>query len=147
MLVETAVALVVLGLTAVLVNTEPSRTTLAAAATQPPMTDRTVFYDTGGSSGTGTLDVRITPARTGPNVVNITVRGARGAPIDLPQLDAKLSLPDQHIGPLTLTVTREGPGRYQADGQIPIAGTWQLALTVRTSDIDETTVRLPITIR
>jgi copper transport protein len=146
-LVETAVALVVLGLTAVLVNAEPGRTALAAAATQAPTTDRTITYDTGGSSGTGTLDIRIKPARTGPNVVNVTVRSTRDAAVDLPELDAKLSLPDQHLGPLTLTVTRQGPGRYRADGQIPLAGTWQLALTVRTSDINETTVRLPITIR
>ncbi|MDQ2883537.1 MAG: FixH family protein [Actinomycetota bacterium] len=144
---ETAVAVVVLGLTAVLVNTEPGRTALAAAATHAPTADSTVAYDTGGPSGTGTLDVRIAPSRTGPNVVDVTVRGARGTPVDLPELDAELSLPDQHLGPLTLTVTREGPGRYRADGQIPIAGTWQLALTVRTSDINETTVGLPITIR
>jgi copper transport protein len=86
-LVETAVALVVLGLTAVLVNAEPGRTALAAAATQAPTTDRTIAYDTGESSGTGTLDIRITPARTGPNVVNVTVRSTRDAAVDLAELD------------------------------------------------------------
>ena len=146
-LAETAAALVVLGLTAVLVNAEPGRTALAAAATQAPTTDHTIAYDTGGSAGTGTLDIRITPARTGPNVVNIAVRSTRDAAVDLPELDAEVSLPDRHLGPLTLTITHEGPGHYQADGQIPIAGTWQLALTVRTTDINETTVRLPVTIR
>ena len=43
---------------------------------------------------------------------------------------------------------RSGPGRYEA-GQIllPAAGTWQLAVTTQTSDIDSTTTLLPVRIR
>ncbi len=38
-------------------------------------------------------------------------------------------------------------GTYRsADSDIPIAGTWQMAITVRTSDIDETTVTEPVTV-
>lgn len=146
-LVETAVAVLVLGLTAVLVNAEPGRTAeaAAAAATQGPVRAGR-SYDTGGPRGTGTLDVRVDPARTGPDTIDITVHGPGGAAQDLPELDAEISLPEHRLGPLTLTVGRNGPGHYQATGQIPLPGTWELTLTVRTSDIDETTVRLPIPI-
>jgi copper transport protein len=30
---------------------------------------------------------------------------------------------------------------------VPVAGTWRLVVTVRTDDIDEATVQMPITIR
>jgi copper transport protein len=40
-----------------------------------------------------------------------------------------------------------GEGTYRsADSDIPIAGTWQMAITVRTSDIDETTVTRSLTV-
>lgn len=146
-LAETALAVVVLGLTALLVNAEPGRTAEAASAVaaQGPV-QANLSYDTGGPRGTGTLAVRVDPARTGPDTVDIAVHGPGGAPVDLPEIDAELSLPDHHLGPLPLTVRRLGPGHYQAGGQIPLPGSWELALTVRTSDIDETTVRLPVPI-
>lgn len=146
-LMETAIALVVLVLTTILVNTEPGRMAHAApaAAPQPPR-QASMPYDTGGAGGAGTLDVRIAPRRTGPDTVDITVRDANGAPRDPLDLDTELTLPQRRLGPLRLAVSREGPGLYRADGHIPLPGAWQLALTVRTSDIDETTVRLPVTV-
>lgn len=49
---------------------------------------------------------------------------------------------------LLVPFQRTAPGRYIArDVQIPASGTWQLAVTVRTSDIDQTTVTTPINIR
>jgi hypothetical protein len=117
----------------------------AAAATQGPVR-ASRSYDTGGPRGTGILEIQVDPARTGPDTINITVHDPRGASLDLPELDAEISLPDHHLGPLPLTVKHHGPGHYQATGQIPLPGTWQLTLTLRTSDIDETTVRLPIPI-
>jgi copper transport protein len=146
-LIETVIAALVLGLTAILVNAEPGRTAQAAAAAdaRAPI-QATVPYDTRGSGGTGRLDIQLNPARTGPNSLDITVQSPSGVNIDVPELDIELSLPDHHLGPLPITLNHQGPGRYHGSGQIPFPGVWQLAATVRTSDIDETTVRLPLNI-
>ncbi|MGH3930334.1 MAG: copper resistance D family protein [Pseudonocardiaceae bacterium] len=143
-LVETAVAAVVLAVTAVLVNTEPSRTELAGVA-GPLRT--TVSFDTGGPSGAGTMDVVVDPARTGPNEVRVMVRDPGGAALDVAELDVAITMREQLLGPLRLTIGRDGTASYRASGQLPVAGTWQLALTVRTSEIDQTTVRVPVEVR
>jgi copper transport protein len=146
-LIEAGIAATVLALTAILVNAEPGRTAEAAAlaAAAGPVQAHLTF-DTGGPNGTGSLDVRVDPARTGPDTLRVTVRAPDGAARDVPELRAELTLPARHLGPLAVPVDRQGPGRYQGTEQIPLAGDWQLALTVRTSDIDETTVRLPLTV-
>jgi copper transport protein len=146
--VETAIAVAVLGLTAVLVDAEPGRTAEAAtAAAAAGPVDGDLHYDTGGPGGTGTVSVRIDPARTGPDTLEVTVRNAAGDHLDPPGLEAELSLPERGLGPLTLALHRTATGTYAGSGQIPLAGTWQLALTVRTDDLDETTVRLPVPVR
>ena len=64
------------------------------------------------------------------------------------ELTATLTLAVQQLGPLPVPLQRTAPGHHVARGvQIPAHGTWQLAVTVRTSDIDQTTVTTPIDIR
>jgi copper transport protein len=146
-LIEAGIAATVLALTAILVNAEPGRTAEAAeAAAAAGPVQAHLSFDTDGANGTGSLDIRVDPARTGPNTLLVTVRTPNGVVRDIPELRAELTLPERHLGPLAVPVDRQGPGRYQGTEQIPIAGDWQLALTVRTSDIDETTVRLPLTV-
>ncbi|OLE27905.1 MAG: hypothetical protein AUG49_03900 [Catenulispora sp. 13_1_20CM_3_70_7] len=139
--VETAVAAAVLALTAALVNTEPAR----EAYTAPVST--TVAFDTHGPHGTGTIEVVVTPARLGADSFHLSVLGPTGGAEAIPELRAALRLPSHAIGPLPVALTDAGPGHYTATAPIPIAGSWQLVLTVRTSDIDETTVTVPIDIR
>ncbi|MEN3269433.1 FixH family protein [Pseudonocardia sp.] len=143
-LVEAVIAVAVVGVTAMLVNADPGRAAEAAAHQGPVRA--TLRYDTGGPGGTGTVDVVVSPARTGPDTVAVTVHGPSGPLLDPAELDVELSLPDRNLGPFRLDVTHGSTGRYEASGQIPLAGQWQVALTVRTSDIDETTVRLPLEI-
>lgn len=142
--VEGAVAALVLAATAVLVTTEPGRTVLAEMA--GPL-HTTVAYDTGGPSGAGTMEVEVDPAGAGPNVVRITVRDSGGAPRDVAELGVAFTLEARDLGPLRFDVEPAGAGGYRASGQLPVAGTWQLALAVRTSDIDQTTVRIPVEVR
>jgi len=53
-------------------------------------------------------------------------------------LSGSCSEPDKQLGPIDLTLTDAGNGRYRADGtDIPFAGNWDLDVTVRTSDIDQ----------
>lgn len=141
---EIIAAGIVLALTAMLVNSEPGRTAIAHPPPAAGPVRSTVSYDTGGVSGRGSLEIELDPARPGPNRLSVVVRGDNTAPRDVPELDATLSLPAQHIGPLRIPIVHNGPGHYAANASIPLPGSWQLALTVRTSDFDETTVRVPV---
>jgi copper transport protein len=142
-LVEAALGAVILGVTALLVNAEPGRTATAA----PPGPVHRVFrYDTGGPNGRGQLVVDIEPAAAGPNTVRVTVEDADGAPHDVAELRSTLTV--RQLGPFSVALQHTGPGEYVAQAvQLPYSGTWQLRVTVRTSDIDETTVANPINVR
>ncbi len=142
---EAVLGAVVLGVTALLVNAEPGRT---APAAPPGPAHQVVSYDTGGPGGQGRLTVDVDPAATGPDTVSVTVTDLTGNPRDVVEIDATVTLTAQQLGPLPVPLQRTAPGQYVAHGvQIPRKGTWQLAVTVRTSDIDRTTVTTPIVIR
>ncbi len=142
-LAEAALGAVVLGITAMLVNAEPGRT---ATVDPPGPAHHVIRYDTGGRNGQGQLIVDVDPAATGPNTVRITVEDPHGVPHDVAELHSTLNL--RRLGPFTVTLEHTAPGEYVAQAvQLPYRGTWQLRVTVRTSDIDETTVATPIDIR
>ena len=135
--IEAAGAVVVVAVTAFLVELEPAGTALAA---EPVALT--------GRYGTGTIRVRL-PARTrGLTTAAVSVRDAAGHPRDVPELDVAWSLPSREIGPVGARVTRTGTGRYTAvTAPLTAAGRWRIAVTVRTSDIDEATVLLSQTLR
>lgn len=148
-LAEAGVAVVLLGVTTVLTATEPGRTAeeaaarpqAAAAPAVPVPVNVSLPFNTGGPKGKGTVELDIDPGRTGTNVMHIYVNGPDNQPLDVPEVRASLTLDAQKIGPLPIVPQRFAAGHWAADGiQIPLAGDWLLQVTVRTSDIDETTV-------
>ncbi|MFD7610113.1 copper resistance protein CopC [Streptomyces sp. NPDC059828] len=150
-LAEAGVAVVLLAVTTVLTSTEPGRTAESAAkangsqssaetAPSKPV-DFTLNFDTGGENGKGTVHMNVTPGRSGANGLRIQVNGPDGRPLDVPEVKVSFTLKDQAIGPLPARLDRAAPGRWGADNiQIPLPGEWQILLTVRTSDIDQTSV-------
>ncbi len=138
---EVALATGVLGVTAMLVNAPPARTAFAAPVST------TVAFDTGGPNGKGSVQVFVGPAKTGNDTVHIEVVSPSGDPESVPQLTASLTLPDRQLGPLPVTLSGAGTSHYYGGTTIPLAGAWKLSVTVRTDDIDETTVVVPVTIR
>ncbi len=141
---EAVLGAVVLGITALLVNAEPGRT--ATAAPSGPA-HQVISYDTGGPDGQGRLTVDVDPTVTGPAMISVTVADPTGNPRDVPELNATLTLTSKQLGPFPVPLQPTAPGRYVVTGfQIPADGTWQLAVTVRTSDIDQTTVTTAINI-
>jgi copper transport protein len=149
-LVETAGAVVVLALTAALVNSAPPRLPVRTTTVAESTPDRpSIPFDTGGPGGRGTLAVNVLPLTTGPNIVDVTVSDPAGRRTDVAEVDVTLTLKARGIGPLRLTMRHIGMGKgayRSADSDIPIPGTWDMAITVRTSDIDETTVTEPVTV-
>lgn len=142
---EVLLGVVVLSLTALLVNAVPGR--MAGAAPAGPV-HQIVSYDTGTAGGRGQLIVDIDPAVSGPNTIRVTVVDLRGTRHDVAELRASLTLPARQLGPFPIPLQRLAPGQYStSDFQLPYSGTWQFMVTVRTGELDQTTVSAPISIR
>ncbi|MCX4846641.1 copper resistance CopC/CopD family protein [Streptomyces sp. NBC_00893] len=148
-LAEVGVAVALLAVTTVLTSTEPARTEEEAArastAASAPATagpaEMKLPFDTGGENGRGTVRMEIAPARTGANELHLWVDGSDGKPMDVPEVKVAFTLESKDIGPLPVVPARLTEGHWTADGvQIPMAGNWKVAVTVRTSDIDQTTI-------
>ncbi|NEA37803.1 hypothetical protein G3I42_00595 [Streptomyces sp. SID11385] len=145
-LIEAGIAVVLLGVTTVLTTTEPGRTEEQVAATKGGTTSGAPVsvklpFDTGGENGKGTVQIEADPGRSGANAVHVYIERPGGAPFDVPEVRLSLTLPEKNLGPIAVRPSHLAPGHWSASGvQIPMAGSWQLGVTVRTSDIDQVTV-------
>ncbi|MFG2640926.1 copper resistance protein CopC [Streptomyces sp. NPDC048370] len=149
-LTEAVVAVVLLAVTTVLTSTEPGRTEEEAGRSQSASgstavperpVDIRLPFDTGGVNGKGTIRLSLDPGRTGANALHVFVDGPDDRPLDVPELKVAFTLKAKDIGPLPVVPDRIQAGHWSANGvQIPMAGEWQIQVTVRTSDIDQTTI-------
>ncbi|MFF8015553.1 copper resistance protein CopC [Streptomyces sp. NPDC007929] len=152
-LTEAGVAVVLLAVTTVLTQTEPGRTeqearaaTSASASSAPDegasgALTLNMPFDTGGEDGKGIVTIDVDPARVGGNEMHVYVERPNGRAFDIPEVKVEFTLKAKDIGPLPVVPDHIATGHWSANGvQIPIAGDWQVDVTVRTSDIDEVTV-------
>ncbi|MFD0316057.1 copper resistance CopC/CopD family protein [Streptomyces flavalbus] len=148
-LAEAGVAVVVLAVTTLLTSAEPGRTVEEAkAATSATATDPVsgaltleIPFDTGGQDGKGVVRIDLDPARVGGNDMHVYVERPNGRAFDVPEVQIAFTLETQDIGPLPVAPDHITTGHWSASGvQIPVAGDWKVAVTVRTSDIDQVTV-------
>ncbi|MGW4564643.1 copper resistance CopC/CopD family protein [Streptomyces sp. NPDC004561] len=150
-LAEAGVAVVLLAVTTALTQTEPGRTELDAkaatsstgSATAPSNGALTLDmpFDTGGANGKGVVSIDLDPARVGTNEMHVFVQKPNGQAFDIPEVKVDFTLEAKKIGPLPVTPEHITTGHWSADAlQIPMAGDWKIAVTVRTSDIDQVTV-------
>ncbi|GAB3149369.1 copper resistance CopC/CopD family protein [Microbispora hainanensis] len=146
---EVVLGIVVVSITAVLVDTAPARTSYA-----PPV-DTTVPFPIAGAvnaSGPygglrgGSIQVKIEPARPGGNTADIYLTGRDGRLVPVPEISGALESRDRSVPALPVAVTAAEPGHYVAGSMsIPYPGEWALRLDIRVSDFDETRVRVPFT--
>ncbi|MFD9000687.1 copper resistance CopC/CopD family protein [Streptomyces sp. NPDC059582] len=156
-LAEAGVAVVLLAVTTVLTQTEPGRTeqeakaatssssaSSASSATDPGSSGALTLdmpFDTGGKDGKGVVSVDLDPARVGANEMHVYVERANGRGFDVPEVKIAFTLTAKDIGPLPVVPDRITTGHWAASGvQLPMAGDWKIAVTVRTSDVDQVTV-------
>jgi copper transport protein len=157
-LAEAGVAVVVLAVTTALTTTEPGRTEEEAQAAKAAASSSSssssssdaqtseslsleLPFDTGGEDGKGTARVTLDPARVGGNVMHVYVTRPNGRTFDVPEVKVAFTLAAKDIGPLPVSPDRVATGHWTASSvQIPLAGNWKIAVTVRTSDIDQVTV-------
>ncbi|MGR8009613.1 copper resistance CopC/CopD family protein [Streptomyces hypolithicus] len=148
-LAEAAVAVVVLAVTTLLTSTEPGRTeekeagkseTATAAPSRP--VDVRIPFDTGGEDGKGTARVELDPGHSGSNSLHVWLERPNGRAMDAPEVKVAFTNNAKEIGPLPAVPDRIATGHWAANGvQIPMPGTWEVEVTVRTSDIDQVTVK------
>lgn len=124
--VEVVIAVVIVAVTAVLVNTQPAR---EAAAAVPRTFDATL------AAPGARFRVVMQPAQPGDNTVVVTPRLGAGAP-PLLQLDATMALPGR-VARIPIAFAPLGDGRYVATVQVPFAGKWTLQLRALRTQTDE----------
>jgi copper transport protein len=150
-LAEAGVAVVLLAVATALTQTEPGRTEQEAkAATSAPAGSGTAAsgaltldmpFDTGGTDGKGVVSIDLDPARVGGNEMHVYVQRPNGRAFDVPEVKVAFTLEAKKIGPLPVNPDHITTGHWSANEvQIPMAGDWKIAVTVRTSDIDQVTV-------
>jgi copper transport protein len=129
LLIELAAGAAVLAATAVLVSEPPGTVALAAQRAQPRHTTVAV-------TAKSNAVVEVDPGVHGSVQVSIQLTGG----IKPSAVTATASLPAKQLGPIPLTLQAAGPASYTASGVLlPSAGTWQVQITVRTSEFDSTT--------
>lgn len=135
--VEAVGIVVALALTGVLVNVTP-----AADAFRPGQVTRTAEL------GDGSVDITVDPAVPGRNDVHIYVFDETGALDDAyTEASVQLSLPADDVGPLDREPVSAGPGHFLLVGtDLPLAGEWELTLTVKPDRFSEesATVSFPV---
>ncbi|WP_434099635.1 copper resistance protein CopC [Streptomyces minutiscleroticus] len=147
-LAEVLVGILVLVITTVLTGTRPGRAeageragTAAAAAADRPMASMTLIpFDLGTPGGHGKVQILLEPGRVGDNRVEAVVYGPDGGISTVPELRLTFTLAARKIGPIDARLAdRGGYWGTEAVG-LPLAGTWRMKVTVRTTEVDQVTV-------
>ncbi|MGW7328364.1 copper resistance CopC/CopD family protein [Streptomyces sp. NPDC054840] len=143
--VEAVLGVVVLVITTMLTGTQPSRAAgervAAASADNAGVKVLTVPFDMGTANRRGTVQITLAPGRVGENTVEAVVFTADGGLASVPELRLTLTQEELGIGPLDAELKNQKGYWATYDLRLPMPGVWTLNITVRTTDIDQVTVR------
>ncbi|WP_405725524.1 hypothetical protein OG607_21080 [Streptomyces sp. NBC_01537] len=121
--------------------------TRATATPSTAFPQFTVPFDTGSAGGKGLADITVEPGLIGRNSVQAVILDAEGGLAAVPEVRITFTLPTKDIGPLDAELKNKG-GYWSSDSlNLPFPGTWSMSVTIRTSDVDQATVRRNVTIR
>lgn len=140
--VELAVTVVVLGLSATLVQTTPARTAVAG-----PSSTEAGLFSTRLSSPLYEMQIEVSPAQQGNNSVHLYAYGKDNLPLPVVEWKATAALPSAGIEPIDVPLLPLTDNHAYGDISLPAAGDWQLKITARTTDIDQATVTATVPIR
>lgn len=136
---EVGLGICVLAVTALLVNAVPGADAGAGPAGGP--------FTTQVHGQTFMVTVDVAPTVVGRDDISLRITDHGLHPIQPEELTASLTLPGKGLGAIPLQLTPGGTGEYRADDtDIPLAGDWDLQVVVRTSDIDQETVKTSVPI-
>jgi copper transport protein len=133
---ELVIALVVLSITALLVNAAPAR----SVQTEPiSMTLK---------SSQVWVDVVIAPGVAGGNDIHLTSLPVGDTVTNVEDMSVQLTRPGRDLPPFTVPLTKLGPGHYIASlYNIPFPGEWQMTVRVRLGETDEAVLTGKFTLR
>ncbi|WP_207921449.1 copper resistance protein CopC [Micromonospora sp. KC721] len=139
--VELAVAAVVLGLSAVLVQTTPARVAAGDVAGTA-----NAYFSTTLTSPIYSLQVELDPAERGNNSLHLYAYTKDNRPQPVAEWRATAALPSAGIEPIEIPLLPLTDNHATGELNFPAAGEWQLRFTVRISDIDQATVTVTVPI-
>ncbi|HMJ77481.1 MAG TPA: copper resistance protein CopC, partial [Iamia sp.] len=134
---EVALLVVVVGLTAFLVDVTPARSAVAAPfAETAPLDD-------------GRVDIDVDPTRAGRTTIHVYIYDEGGQLRDLPEgIELVFALPSSDISGLERTPDPTGPGHWTLVGDdLSIGGTWTIEVVARVSLYEEQTASFTVSIQ
>lgn len=107
---------------------------------------RIVEFGADGAAGIAAR-LRMTPGRVGPNVVELVLRDAEGAPLDPVEVRLDLALPERDLGPIAVAATAAEDGGWTTETFIlPLPGDWVVTLDLLVTDFDIETLTTGVTV-
>jgi copper transport protein len=139
--VELGITAVILGVTAALVQIAPPRTAEAARTAEVSTTVTKTL-----TNSAMALQVDIFPAAVGNNSLHLYAYTPDNKPLTVVEWTATAALPAKGIEPIQVPLLRITDFHAVGDIALPAAGEWTFKFTIRTSDIDQTTLTTTATI-
>ncbi len=139
---ELAITAIVLGLSAVLVQTTPARTASADVAALD-----SGYFTTTVNSSLYSLQIEMAPAERGNNSVHFYAYTLDNRPQPVLEWKATIAQPSAGIEPIDVPVLRLTDNHATGEISLPAAGEWELRVTARTTEIDQATVTATVPIR
>lgn len=134
---EVALAVCVIGVTAVLVQTPPPR----AMAAERGFTQKLAHKD-------DFAEVSVTPARAGANAIAVRFRDKEGLPFDPEEVLVEIGNQAAGVEPASRPIRRLGPGHYGREGsELAFRGVWTIEVHARIDAADVATFRSQVPIR
>ncbi|MEV6816491.1 CopD family protein, partial [Micromonospora sp. NPDC051296] len=141
-LAELAITAIVLGVSAVLVQTPPARTASADVAALDSGS-----FSTRVNSSLYSLQIEITPAERGNNSVHFYAYTLDNRPQPVVEWKATVALPSAGIEPIDVPLLPLTDNHATGEISLPAAGEWEMRVTARTTEIDQATVTATVPIR
>jgi copper transport protein len=134
--VEVAIAVVILAITALLVNAAPARSQ-SLEPVSLTLKSRQVWVYTD-----------VAPGAAGPNDMHFTALPTGGGPANITDMTVQLTRPGEDLPPFTVPLQKLGAGHYYAPlYDIPYSGKWQMTIRVQLGQTDEAVLSSPFTVR
>lgn len=135
---EVVLGIVVLAVTAVLVNLPPAK--VEAGLAGPLVTEVAI--------GEGTAQIVVDPNTVGENVVHVTLLGPDSRPMEVEAVTVRFRQPEREIGPIEGEGVKLGPGHFAVQGrQLSVPGDWVLEIIARMDRFTDVTAHVAVRVR
>jgi copper transport protein len=134
--IEVVLMVVILGITAALVNAAPGRSVSTQPVFMTLKTDELWF------------DVTIAPGSSGRNDIHVTALPTGGGLTQVKEIQVQLTQPGRDLPPFEVPMQRLGTNHYYAPQfDVPFPGVWKMTIRAQLSDVDETLATGRFTLR